>query len=207
MVRLEVITGPMFSGKSEELIKRLRKAQHGQKRILVIKPKTDKRTENKIIARQQKAEGLGFEPHDELEAIPIGSEEELRNLIIEKRPEVVGIDEAQLFGNWIVDFLELLMKMRAAPNHAGEAPRGELLIIAAGLDLDAWRKPFDPMPALMAMADEIRKEAAVCFVCHGKFGPAVYTQKKGGTSERIEIGDAELYEARCRTCHKIPDIE
>lgn len=207
MVRLEVIAGPMFSGKSEELIRRLRKAQYGRKEILVIKPKIDKRTENRIVARQKKAEGLGFEPHDELEAIPIGSEEELRNLIIEKRPKVIGIDEAQFFGDWIVGFLELLMKKMAEPNRVGEAPRGELLIIAAGLDLDAWRKPFGPMPILMAIADEVKKETAVCFECHGKYGSAIYTHKKGGTGQQIEVGDAELYEARCRTCHRIPDIE
>ncbi len=207
MVRLEVITGPMFSGKSEELIRRLRKAQYGQKRILVVKPKRDERTGDKIVARQKKAEGLMFEPHDELEAMPIESEKEFRDLIIEKRPEVIGIDEAQLFGDWIGSFLGLLMGKVAEPNHTGEAPRGELLIIVAGLDLDAWRKPFNPMPALMAMADEVRKEAAVCFECHGKFGPAVYTQKTGGTSERIEIGDTELYEARCRTCYRTPDTK
>ena len=207
MVRLEVIAGPMFSGKSEELIRRLRRARHGGKEILVIKPKIDKRTENRIVARQKKVEGLGFEPHDELEAIPIENEEELRDLIIKKRPKVIGIDEVQFFGGWLVGFLELLMKMMAATNHAGEAPRGELLIIAAGLDLDAWRKPFGPMPTLMAMADKVDKETAVCFECHDKYGPAIFTQKKGGPGQQIEVGDAELYEARCRTCHKIPDVE
>lgn len=196
MIRIEVITGPMFSGKTEELMKRLNKATHGQKKILVAKPIRDTRTKNTIAARRKDEEDGAFRVYKEMGAYEIQTEEQFLNLVLEKEPQVIGIDEVHFFDEWLPGFLGTVMEL-----YLEEA---DLLIIAAGLDMDAWRRPFGIMPQLMAMADEVRKESAVCFKCHGKNGPAIFTQKTGGSAEQIEIGDAEIYEARCRVCYMIP---
>jgi len=193
MVTVDVIAGPMFSGKTEELIRRLRRASYAGKRILVIKPKIDTRTENKIVARLKKSE-VKFEPAAEFPAYPVESLEELEKLFKETNPEILGIDEAQFLKDWFLIFLYKLLQNSAQVS---------VTVIIVGLDKDAWGKPFGIMPQLMALADHVDKEEAVCFKC-GSLN-AVMTQKKSlGSGEQIEVGDFELYEARCRICWTPP---
>lgn len=174
--RIEVITGGMFSGKSEELVRRLRRAAIARQRVQVFKPVTDTRHEpERLITRDNR----------ELAARAVASSEELL-AALEPEVEVVGIDEAQFFDQQLVERVEDL------------ADRG-LRVIVAGLDLDFRRLPFGPMPQLMARAELVDKMHAVCVVCGGA---ASFSQRIAGGDERIQVGDTEAYEARCRTCYE-----
>lgn len=174
--RIEVITGGMFSGKSEELVRRLRRAAIARQRVQVFKPVMDTRHEpERLITRDNR----------ELAARAVASSEELL-AALEPEVEVVGIDEAQFFDQQLVERVEDL------------ADRG-LRVIVAGLDLDFRRLPFGPMPQLMARAELVDKMHAVCVVCGGA---ASFSQRIAGGDERIQVGDTEAYEARCRTCYE-----
>lgn len=196
MARLEVITGPMFSGKTEELIRRLKRAIHAKRKVLILKPLIDKRTGDEIAARKKRPGEKKFEKHMALPAIPLRSKMEGLCIIRDSRCDVVGIDEAQFFEPWFLDLIKELFK-------PDQQAKQNLTIIVAGLDMDAWGKPFGIMPELMEMADEIRKVAAVCFQCGNE---AVFTQKIGGSKDQVEVGNADIYEARCRKCHTTPDL-
>lgn len=173
--RVEVITGGMFSGKSEELVRRLRRAAIARQRVQVFKPVMDSRHEpERLITRDNR----------ELAARAVASSAELL-AALEPEVEVVGIDEAQFFDHQLVERVEEL------------ADRG-LRVIVAGLDLDFRRLPFGPMPQLMARAELVDKMHAVCVVCGGA---ASFSQRIAGGDERIQVGDTEAYEARCRTCY------
>lgn len=192
---LTIITGPMFSGKSEELIRLLHRANYAKRKILCIKPAMDKRSGNEIRARKIKA---GVDSGDtRFPAHSVASEKELTELGIFENDhyDLLAVDEAQFFDNWLINFVQKLLEIKKDRNFQ---------ILIAGLDMDAWRKPFGPVPALMAMADEVKKETAICFACHGKNGSAIFTQKIGGSEKRVEIGTVDIYEARCRVCHIIP---
>ena len=142
----------------------------------------------KIVAKRKKAER--FEPDDSMPAHPIQSEVELRELIIREEPNVLGIDEAQFFGLWLGP---ILLELR---NTSG------LEIYIAGLDLDAWAKPFGPMPEILAYSDDAQKFTANCFKCGQD---ARFTQKIGGSSsEQIQVGAENIYEARCENCWTSP---
>ena len=203
-MRLEVITGPMSSGKSEELARRLRRATYANQRILVIKPSQDNRQARNIFVIIQEDERL--KRHKPLVMRSLGHAKELRALVDSFKPDVLAFDEAQFlgqtpdpaqfFGQEFIDYISGLLEKKKSKNFT---------IIAAGLDMDAWTRPFGIMPQLLAMADEVLKLTAICLLCRGQNGPAVLTQKKGGTGEQIETGDVgELYEARCRACHEKP---
>jgi len=194
MTYLKVITGPMFSGKTEELIRILHRSQIAGKKILVVKPKIDTRCGNEIISRKKATpDTQKFTKFMDFPAEPIGSAEELGNLIEQHQPDILALDEVQFFQSWIFDYIHNLLR---------EKSQSELTIIAAGLDMDAWGKPFGPMPQLLAIADEVQKETAICFVCKK---PANITQKLVNTGKTVEVGDADIYEARCRVCHTIPE--
>ena len=195
MARIEVITGPMFSGKSEELIRRLRRATHAEQNVLVVKPKIDTRTERKIASRRKKDNSeKGFEESDSFPAHEVGSAKELIDLVTEHEPDILAIDEAQFFQEWLLELITELLDRHESSN---------LTMIISGLDMDAWKKPFGIMPKLMAIADEVIKLTAVCFKC--KKRPANLTYKGGGSSDKqIEVG-SKIYSARCRTCHKLPE--
>lgn len=194
MAYFKIITGPMFSGKTEELIRILHRSQIAGKSILVIKPRIDVRSGNEIASRKKsEPDGGGFKKFMEFPAHPIHTEKELEALLNEYQPDVLGIDEAQFFEPWIFDAVLRLLREKA---------NQELLILAAGLDMDAWGKPFGPMPQLLAIADEVQKETAICFVCRKA---ANITQKLVDTGKTVEVGDAEIYEARCRVCHSLPE--
>src|SRR2546421_1802875 len=171
---IEVIAGSMFSGKSEELIRRLRRAKIARQKVQVFKPKIDVRYSHDHIVS-----------HSEMrhESSTVETATELLSKV-EKETEVVGIDEGQFFDNDLVDVANRL------------AERGVRVIIA-GLDQDYTGKPFEPMPQLLAVAEYITKTHAICVRC-GQ--PANYSQRTFESEERVAVGAGGMYEARCRRC-------
>lgn len=171
---IEVIVGSMFSGKSEELIRRLRRAQIARQRVQIFKPAVDTRYDEHHIVS-----------HSELR-IPSDSAATSKELASKVRPdtEVVGIDEGQFFDADLPHVCTAL------------AARG-LRVIVAGLDQDYLGKPFEPMPHLLAIAEYITKTRAICMVCGN---PANHTQRLVASSDRVLLGAQGTYEARCRRC-------
>jgi thymidine kinase len=171
---IEVIVGSMFSGKSEELIRRLRRAQIARQRVQIFKPAVDTRYDEDHIVS-----------HSELR-IPSESAGTSRDLLGKVHPdtEVVGIDEGQFFDAELPQACTTL------------ASRG-LRVIVAGLDQDYLGKPFEPMPHLLAIAEYITKTRAICMVCGN---PANHTQRLVVSSDRVLLGAQGTYEARCRRC-------
>ena len=191
---LEVVAGCMFSGKTEELIRLLHRSEIAGKKILVLKPKTDSRTAGEIAARgKEYASSPNFKKSKSFPAFPVATYEEAVHLIHVYGPDVLGIDEAQFFPEWIIPLVEEIMQQNSDR---------DFNVIVAGLDLDAWNKPFGVMPYLLSFADEVQKETAICFVC--KKRPAVFTQKLISSDRQVEVGDFEIYQARCRVCHELP---
>ena len=174
--RIEVITGPMFSGKSEELIRRLKRARITRQRVVCFKPDIDLRYHKTAIASHS------AQTHD---ACVVANVERLREALFAQidEVEVVGIDEAQFFD-------ESLLALSLELMHLGKR------VLIAGLDTTFAGEPFRPMPDLMAVADEVVKLSAVCMVCGA---PAIHTQRLGGSQELVVVGAAGMYEARCRT--------
>ncbi|MEZ5403402.1 MAG: thymidine kinase [Bryobacteraceae bacterium] len=171
---IEVICGPMFSGKSQELIRRLRRALVARKRVQVFKPALDNRySENEIVSHAD----------DRIEATPLAAAELLLGRI-DWRSQVIGIDEANLFGPTLVDLTRQL------------ADSGKQVIVA-GLDTDYLGRPFAPIPDLLAHAEGITKTLAICVRCGN---PAKHTQRLAGSDDLIVVGASGLYEARCRRC-------
>ncbi len=171
---VEVIAGSMFSGKSEELIRRLRRAKIARQKVQVFKPEVDSRySDNHIVS------------HSEMrhESSRVRNAGELLTRV-EPDTQVVGIDEGQFFDNDLV----------AVANEL--AGRG-LRVIIAGLDQDYTGKPWDPMPQLLAIAEFITKTHAICLRC-GQ--PANYSQRTFESEERVAVGALGMYEARCRKC-------
>jgi thymidine kinase len=177
--RLEVITGPMFSGKSEELIRRLKRARIARQRVACFKPDIDLRYHRTAIASHSS------QTH---EAATIASVERLREALAPQLSEieVIGIDEAQFLDESIIPLTVELV-------HLGKR------VIIAGLDTTFTAEPFGPIPALMAISDEVTKLSAVCMVCGA---PAIHTQRLGQSQELVVVGAAGLYEARCRACFR-----
>ena len=171
---IEVICGPMFSGKSEELIRRLRRAEIARQRVQIFKPGIDQRySEDHIVSHSDlKIRSDNVRDAAELEAR------------LDRRVEVIGIDEAQFLGEGIVDAVVRL------------ADIGKRIVIA-GLDTDYLGRPFHPMPELLAVADEITKTLAICMQCGN---PAKHTQRLVASEDLIVVGAAGMYEARCRRC-------
>ena len=197
MAYLKVITGPMFSGKTEELLRILHRSGLAGKRIVVVKPKIDSRTDEEIASRrlkedQEDEQGREFAKYGSFPASSVQSAEELETIIHQEKPAIIGIDEAQFFQPWLFDYLAQLLR---------RYNDSDLQILVAGLDMDAWGRPFGMMPHIMALADEVQKETAICFRCKQ---PAMYTQKLSSSNQQVEVGDADIYEARCRVCHIIP---
>lgn len=194
MARLEVITGPMFSGKSEEVVRRLVRLAFARKNILVIRPKMDDRKTRSIFDLIK--ENKYLRKYKSITTSTVGSFHDLKQIIeTGPTPDVVAIDETQFFSNWVIDAITELLDM---------FDNRDFKIIVSGLDMDAFRNPFGPMPQFMAMADEVVKLTAVCNKCETQ--PALLTYKKGGSPDKqVEIGDDDIYQARCRSCHKLPN--
>ncbi|MEK7138625.1 MAG: thymidine kinase [Patescibacteria group bacterium] len=182
---ISVFTGPMFSGKSEQLVARLRRAGYAKLKVLVVKPKKDLRTVGEVVSRQLKDEERKFQKFTSMPAHTVSDERELFILVESSECQVLGVDEAQFFPEWFVDTVTILAWQRG------------LEVIISGLDMDAWRKPFGIMPQLIAIADQVHKLNAICFKCGAE---ARFTQKLAGSQQQVEIGDADKYEARCGNC-------
>lgn len=171
---LEVICGPMFSGKSEELMRRLRRAQIARKRVQVFKPAIDNRYSTEEIVS-----------HSALR-MPSLTVENTAGILsqLDWRSQVVGIDEVNLLDDGLVDLVEKL------------ADSGKQVILA-GLDTDYLGRPFAPIPELLARAEYITKTLAVCMRCGA---PAKHTQRLVADGSLIVVGAMGMYEARCRSC-------
>jgi thymidine kinase len=175
---IEVIAGCMFSGKTEELIRRLRRAQIARQTVKVFKPNIDIRySDSRIVSHSEQS----------LPSVLISDINEINEHTADA--QVIGIDEAQFFSADIVPICNKL---------ANEGKR----VIIAGLDMDYRGIPFEPMPQLLAIAEYITKTLAICVVCGN---PADKTQRKTYSDERVIVGAADIYEARCRKCHYIPN--
>ena len=175
---IEVICGNMFSGKTEELIRRLRRAKIARLNVKIFKPKIDTRyEEGNIVSHNQL----------KLESLAVKSINELNDLASDA--DVVGIDEAQFFDESIIEIAKDL------------SSKGKRVIIA-GLDTDFKGEPFGPMPQLMCEADFLDKLQAICVKCGN---PASYTQRLSKENKQVVIGETDIYEARCRHCYEGPN--
>jgi thymidine kinase len=171
---IEIVAGPMFCGKSEELIRRLKRATIANQEVAVFKPAIDDRYDPVDIVSHS---GHRFK------AYPVNTAGQILERL-EDNVQVIGIDEGQFFGNELVEICETL------------ANRGLRLIIA-GLDMDYMGQPFEPMPQLMAIAESITKLQAVCMKCNA---PATRSQRLTNETGQVQVGATEAYEARCRAC-------
>jgi len=171
---IEVICGPMFSGKSEELIRRLRRAMIARKRVQVFKPVIDDRySANEIVSHGDQR----------MKSEVVGAAAEILGKL-DWRTQVVGVDEANFMGMELVEVANQL------------ADSGKQVLIA-GLDTDFLGRPFHPMPELLALAESITKTLAICMRCGN---PAKHTQRLVESEDLIVVGAAGMYEARCRRC-------
>ena len=182
----EIITGPMSCGKTEELLRRIRRCQIAQKKIKIFSPDIDTRNrQNKVASRN----GLS------LDAIKVKSAHEILD-IVDEYDEVIAIDEIQFFDEEIVDVVKELVSQRKK-------------VMACGLDLDFKAEPFGSMPHLLALANKVDKLMAICMKCGSEYG--VRTQRlingvpAGKNSPLIMIGGDEAYEARCLDCYEPPE--
>jgi thymidine kinase len=174
---IEVVCGCMFSGKTEELIRRARRAEIAKQKVAIFKPRIDNR---------YSAEHIVSHSEQSLTSLVVDDASDIVGL--SKDAHVVGIDEGQFFKANLVDVCESL---------ANQGKR----VIVAGLDQDYRGKPFEPMPQLLAVAEYITKTLAICVVCGN---PADRTQRKTSQSDRVLVGAKDIYEARCRHCFEPP---
>ncbi len=171
---IEVICGSMFSGKTEELIRRLRRAQIAKLSVEIFKPKTDTRfNETAVVSHNSNS----------IQSTPVDTSSSI--LLLGSQVQVVGIDEAQFFDDELPNVCTIL------------ANKG-VRVIVAGLDMDYKGKPFGPMPQLMAIAESVTKVHAVCVKCGN---PALYSYRLVPDENTILLGEKESYEPRCRTCY------
>jgi thymidine kinase len=173
---IELICGSMFSGKTEELIRRLKRAQIARLNVEIFKPKTDVRYDETAVVS-----------HDlnSIQSTPVENASSI--LLLGGNTQVVGIDEAQFFDEELPDVCNKL------------ANKG-IRVIVAGLDMDFAGKPFGPMPAIMAIAESVTKVHAVCVVCGN---PALYSYRLVASEAKILLGEKETYEPRCRVCFNL----
>jgi len=176
---IEVICGSMYSGKTEELIRRVHRAEYAKQKIQVFKPEIDNRYEADHVVSHSK---------NKTPSLNISSADEIIGLL-EDDVEIVAIDEVQFLGEHVVEVCNKL------------ADRG-LRVIVAGLDQDYLGKPFGPMPELLAVAEYIKKLNAICVKCGN---PANRTQRLIHDDHKVLVGATDIYEARCRNCHEILD--
>jgi thymidine kinase len=171
---IEVVTGSMFSGKSEELIRRIRRAQIARQKVQIFKARIDTRYASDAVVS-----------HSDMR-MPSETVDSAVSILDKLLPdtEVVGIDEGQFFDARLVDV-------------ANELANRGLRVIVAGLDQDYRGRPFEPMPQLIAIAEYVDKTLAICMQCGA---PANRTQRLGAATDRVVVGGAAEYEARCRRC-------
>ncbi|HMB93832.1 MAG TPA: thymidine kinase [Rhodothermales bacterium] len=170
---IEVICGSMFSGKTEELIRRLKRAQFAKQQVEIFKPAIDKRySEAKVVSHDENA----------IPSTPVDTAPQI--LLMTGKATVIAIDEAQFFGLELVEVCERLA-------------RSGKRVIVAGLDQDYLGQPFEPMPQLMAVAEHVTKLHAICVVCGA---PANHSQRLAPSDQRVLLGAKDQYEPRCRRC-------
>ncbi|OQY73838.1 MAG: thymidine kinase [Ignavibacteriales bacterium UTCHB3] len=174
---IEVVVGCMFSGKTEELIRRLRRAKIAKQKVIVFKP---------VIDNRYSADSVVSHSELSIESVNINNITEVYERVGDA--QVVGIDEAQFFSNDLI---------KVCTDLANSGKR----VVVAGLDQDYRGVPFEPMPELMAIAEFVTKTLAICVVCGN---PASRTQRTIASGDRVLVGAADSYEARCRKCHYIP---
>ena len=174
---IEVICGSMFSGKTEELIRRLRRAQIAKMSIAIFKPKIDSRYDKGHIVSHNKMKMMSFMISDPKEIINMSKEH-----------EVIGIDEAQFFDYSLIKICKKLASKKKR-------------VIVAGLDTDFRGLPFGPMPNIMCEAEYIDKLRAICVICGN---PASHSQRTSDDQDQVVIGELDKYEARCRNCFQAP---
>lgn len=172
---VEVICGCMFSGKTEELIRRMTRAQIARQKLQVFKPALDDRYGKEFVASHNS---------NRIDSIPVESAHEIL-MKLDDATRVVGIDEAQFFDHAVLEVVERLAK------------RG-IRVVVAGLDMDFRGSPFGPMPLLLATAEQVTKLSAICMVCGG---PATRSQRVNNSEETVLVGAQDSYEARCRAHH------
>jgi thymidine kinase len=173
---IEVICGSMFSGKTEELIRRLNRAKIARQNIQIFKPALDKRYHaNNIVSHNENS----------IEATPVDISSEI--IALSENAEVIGLDEAQFFDESIIGVCDALA-------NAGKR------VIIAGLDMDYLGKPFGCMPQLMSIAEYVTKVHAICIVC-GEV--ASHSYRLSSSNEKVLLGETDLYEARCRRCFNL----
>lgn len=178
--RIEVICGSMFSGKTEELIRRMRRAEFAHQRVEIFKPCIDIRYGNSDVISHE---------GNSIPSTPVDSSASILLMVSEQ--QVVGIDEAQFFDAGIIDVVSEL------------ANRG-IRVIVAGLDMDFTGKPFGPMPALCAIADEVSKQHAICVRC----GALAYVSHRIVADDRlVMLGEKTEYEPLCRHCYRLATKE
>ena len=170
---IEVICGGMFSGKTEELIRRLRRAKFAHQRVEIFKPMQDNRYHDENIVSHNATE---------IRSTPVDSS--LNMLLMAGDAEVIGVDEAQFFD-------------KELPYVCSELAERGVRVIVAGLDMDYRGEPFGPMPGLMAMAEYVTKVHAICMQC-GEL--AIHSFRKTNSKEQVLLGEMENYEPRCRRC-------
>lgn len=171
---IEAICGPMFSGKSEELIRRLRRASIARKRVQVFKPAIDNRySDDEIVSHN----------HTRMRSEPVSAAADILRKL-DWQTQVVGVDESNFFTSELVGVASQL------------ADSGKRVVIA-GLDTDFLGRPFTPMPELLCIAESITKTLAICMRCGA---PAKHTQRLTGSEDLIMVGTGNAYEARCRNC-------
>jgi thymidine kinase len=176
---IEVVCGSMFSGKTEELIRRLNRAKIARQKVEIFKPAIDKRYHDEDIVSHNE---------NSIRSTPVNAAEEI--LLFAGDCDVVGIDEAQFLDNSLVEVCNIL------------ATNGKRVIVA-GLDMDFAGKPFGPMPLLMSIAEYVTKVHAICVVC-GEV--AQYSYRKVTSQDKILLGETDSYEARCRRCYNLGDL-
>lgn len=171
---IEIICGSMFSGKSEELIRRLKRAQIANLKVEIFKPQIDTRYDDEAIVS-----------HDQnrIRSTPVNSSQHI--LFLAQNVDVVGIDEAQFFDDEL-------------PNVCEKLARDNIRVIIAGLDKDFLGEPFGPIPQLLAIGDYITKLHAICMQCGGL---ATHSFRKSPDTSQVVLGEKESYEARCRSCY------
>ena len=176
---IEVICGSMFSGKTEELIRRLKRAKIADQRVEIFKPKLDTRYDDVAVVS-----------HDENRILSMPLSQSVKMLDLTEEVDVVGVDEAQFFDHQLPEVCETL------------ALRG-VRVIVAGLDMDYMGKPFGPMPHLLAVAEYITKVHAICQHCGNL---ATHSYRLTTDNDRVVLGEKDTYEARCRTCYSMGNI-
>ena len=190
---VEVITGPMFGGKTWELIHRILENRYGRKRELIVKPPKDTRTVDAVVARGINNQGEEFVVYS-LPAVTVANPLSIIGLLEDHKPALLAIDEAHLFPSSLVHVINTLR------NKADSPP---LRIVIAGLDMDYRREPFPSVAHFLAIADAgIWKATGVCMACGAR--GATYTQALRALTSNTHAGSGETYEVRCRACHTIP---